>query len=144
MDEFDFTVDKAAPITDALEVEAVLIRSRDDLRKMLVESFSIRRYAFQEINSRVETQHTETWPRHEGRCVKGLLVGILKFVGVTVQRIPEKGRIGVCVELVEVLQMIAGVCLLFRIAHQFDSVFGILFSELFQLGKQLVQQFDTG
>ena len=39
MDEFDFTVDKAAPITDALEVEAVLIRSRDDLRKMLVESF---------------------------------------------------------------------------------------------------------
>jgi hypothetical protein len=72
------------------------------------------------------------------------LVGILKFVGVTVQRIPEKGRIGVCVELVEVLQMIAGVCLPFRIAHQFDSVFGILFSELFQLGKQLVQQFDTG
>ena len=144
MDEFDFTVDKTAPITYALEVEAVLIRSRDDLRKMLVESFSIRRYAFQEINSRVETQHTETRPRHEGRCVKGLLVGILKFVGVTVQRIPEKGRIGVCVELVEVLQMIAGVCLPFRIAHQFDSVFGILFSELFQLGKQLVQQFNAG
>ena len=60
MDEFDFTVDKAAPITDALEVEAVLIRSRDDLRKMLGESFSIRRYDFQEINRHVETQHTKT------------------------------------------------------------------------------------
>ena len=89
MVEFDFSVDKAAPITDALEVEAVLIRSRDDLRKMLVESFSIRRYAFQEINSRVETQHTETWPRHEGRCVKGLLEGNLKIVGDSVMRDPE-------------------------------------------------------
>ena len=138
MDKFDFTVNKAAPITDALEVETMLISSRDDLRKMLVESFSIRRYAFQEINRRVETQHTETWPRHEGRRVECLLVSILKFVGVAVQRIPEKGRIGVCVELVEVLQMIVGVRLPFWIPYQFDSVFGVLFSELFQLGKQLV------